>query len=372
MAAFRTVLIFVTFSSFCVIDCVCTNNCDAQTRAPRKHSKKSARQKSDDTTVRGRIVQHESRTFKIDLNEMKPVIIEQVKLPEPPVPEDRWPKMKPEEQQKWVRDFETSDRGKKFLADRKLRLENANRFELKVEKNGSFVVYDVPKGTYGFRGRLEKKLAEKTYVFEVFGRIDIEDEVEELLLDPLSVMVTRLVKSDELVPDASIKTFDGKFTIQTQDGKVKIGKKVLGNMNLMVNFWSPKSPPSIERNKLIQELFDTINKEDSIELLSVCVDDNRKKSLEFVVNSEMKGWHGYAKDWEHRIFSEYGVRSIPALFVVGKDGKIKMTPADFMMVLQTQPRDQLSKVVLDCLNGKSVPTPIRTGAAPDPSTEEKN
>ena len=339
------------------------NVCAGQTKLQKKK-----RKKVEDVTIKERITQHEKKQFRIDLKELGCTLIEQVVPPEPKVPEKQWPKMTPKQQQDWVRKFEASDAGKKFLAQRKKVFESAEKFEIQIEDNGSFVVYDVPAGTYGLRGRLEKEIQKKNYVFEIFGQIKVAKDVEEILLDPMSVVVTRLAKPNETTPTVKIKTFDGKATISN---------KILDKRNVLVSFWSLKSPPSVEYAKEVQKTFKEIKltlaeqeNNKPFQLLSICIDSDRKKALKYVVKNGLSGWHGYAKDWEHETVSEFGVRSIPSLFLLGADGKIKMTPIDFHYALNTEDA-KLSKVIIDVINGKNIPTPVRT-VKQTKSVESKN
>ena len=331
---------------------------------------------AEQATIKGRIVQHEKKDFQIDLNELQCMLNQQIQLPEPPVPKEQWPEMTQQQRQDWVKNFEASEQGKAFIADRKKRIEAAERFEIQVEDNGSFTLYDVPPGLYGLRGGVEKKIGDKNYVFEVFGQIDVAKDVEEVLLDPMAIAVTRLAKPNEAIPTVNIKTFDEKATIDN---------KLLKSRNVLVSFWSLNSPPSVEFSKAVQQSFKDVTKQmasqtspsiaakdvaPNFQLLSICVDCDRKKALKHIVDNGLAGWHGYAKDWEHETVSEFGVRSIPALFLLGADGKIKMTPFDFQFAMRSADA-KLSQIIIDVLNGKNVPTRIATEPTNDQSDQKE-
>ena len=325
------------------------------------------KRESKDATIKGRIVQHENIKFRLDLTELGCMLNQQIKLPDPKVPEKEWPKMTQKQREEWVKKFEASEEGKRFIANRKKLIESAENIEIQVEENGSFVVYDVPRGEYGLRGRAEKKIDGKDYVFEVFGKFSVKD-VEEVLLDPMTVIVTRLTKPNEDIPNINIKTFDGKATISN---------KLMDNRNVLVSFWSLKSPPSVEFSKVVQKAFKDIQRlrqakeenEEVFQLLSVCVDCDRKAALKHVVKNGLAGWHGYAENWEHETVSEFGVRSIPALFLLGADGKIKMTPLDFRFAANSKDVT-LTQIINDVLDGKNIPTPLQT--VNEPKTDNKN
>ncbi len=297
-------------------------------------------------TVKGRLVQHDVQDFEVDLESLKTTLHQRVELPPPPFPAN-WPDMKVDERQQWIKEFEAGEDGKAFVEQRKKLLEAAPQFELQLDNDGSFVVYDVPRGSYGLRGRLENKVAEKNYVFEVFGQIEIGDDVDEVLLDPVRVTVTRLLQAGEKMPEFEIVTFDGK---------AKIDSKFLTGKHVLVSFWSMKSPPSLEFSKSIQKMFAAAQEPHDLQLLSVCIDSDRAEALEYVKTSQVKGWHGYAETWDHNMVSEFGVRSIPALFLIGPDGTIKMTNADFQTAFRTQELELEQIVINGIRNGKS-PSP---------------
>ena len=340
-------------TSILVLLVLCSISC-AQTKLQKR------KKKSEGVTVKGRISQHEKEDFQIDLSEFSCMLNQQVKLPEPPVPKDKWPQMTPKEQAEWVRKFEASEQFKQFMAKRKKVQDSAERFEIQIEKNGSFVVYDVPPGNYGLRGRAEKVIDEKNYVFEVFGQIGVSKDVEEVLLDPMTVIVTRLAKSNEAIPAVSIKTFDGKATINNQ---------LLAKRNVLVYFWSINSQPSVDQAKLVHKTYMEVKEKNPIQLLSICLDCDRKKALKHIVDGNLDGWHGYAKNWEHPTIGEFGVRIIPAMFLLGADGKLKMTQWDFRSLMDA-PDTDLSKIIVDVLQGKNVPT--RVGTSANKKVEQNN
>ena len=316
--------------------------------------------KTEDSTLKGRIVQHAEADFKIELNDLQCTLNQQVELPEPPVPKQQWPTMTRQQRTEWVKNFEASEQGKKFLEDRKQRIAAADRFEIQIEKNGNFTVYDVPAGIYGLRGRLAKTLNSKEYMFEVFGQIRV-DKAVEVMLDPIPVVVTRIIKANEPVPEVNLLSFDKKATIDN---------KLLKDRNVLVSFWSLDSPPSVEFAKVVQQTFLEIKVKKKIELLCICVAGDRTKSFKHVKENKLVGWHGFTDSWEHETVTEFGVRSIPVLFLLGDDNKVKMTPFDFRAAMSV-PGKKLADVVVDVLDGKTIPTPARTAKPVNAASNQK-
>lgn len=312
-------------------------------------------QESSLATVKGRLLQHEKPEFNLDFADLKAEFIQRVELPSPPVPQG-WPQMSPVDRAAWVSEFEASDEGKQFLADRQKIVDSANRFELSLEKGGQFVLYDVPPGTYGLRGRLEKEVEKKLYVFEVFGQVQVSEDVEEVLLDPMMVTASRLLKSGEAVPEFSIPTFDGK---------AKIDNSLIADKNVLFSFWSMKSPPSLEFVVQVQQAYQDIREHRPLQLLSVCIDSDTQDALDFVKAKKLLGWHGQAEQWEHSMVNEFGVRAIPALFLSDDQGIIRMTQMDFQRSFHQNAQADLTQIVMEALSNKSVPTPAAdSGDAP--------
>ncbi len=304
-------------------------------------------------TIKGRIAEPDDKQLQVSFDDLNVELLQQVQLAVPPLPSN-WDQMKPEERQKWAAEFEASEAGQQLIKRRQELLDAAQHFEIKIEKDGNFVVYDVPPGRYGLRGRFDRKIGERTYAFEVFGQVDVKKEVDELLLDPIMIMATPLIRTGENTPEVSIEAFNGK---RLENVHLK-GKYVL------VNFWAEASPPSVELLPKIQEMYAKMRSSyNNFELLSINIDKDRKKALQFVVDHNIMGWHGYAGDWEHDTVTGFGVRAIPAMFLLGSDGKVLMTHSELMAALGAGNRD-LSQIVDDRITGKDKPT--------DASEESKN
>ena len=108
------------------------------------------KKENDLATIKGRLVQNEDPNLRLPYNDLNIRLLEQVRLPIPKTPSgfNTW---SDEKRKKWVEDFEASPEGKKLMEDRKRLHDAANSFDIKVEKNGKFIVYDVPPGRYGIR-----------------------------------------------------------------------------------------------------------------------------------------------------------------------------------------------------------------------------
>lgn len=306
--------------------------------------RKAKKKKNNAATVRGRIVQNIDPDLRLPYNDLNIRMVEQVKLPLPTTPKeyDGW---EIEKKKKWVEAYEASEEGKKLIAERQRLNDNAHAFDVKIEKNGKFVVYDVPAGRYGMHGRADKKIENKKYAFEVYGQVDVEKEVDEMDLDRIMISATRLITRGEEVPEILLETFDGK---------AKLKNRHLKNKYVLVHFWAKGSPPSVEFLPVLQTMYGKIGKRPNFEMLSVNMDDDRKTALAYVKKNKIKGWHGYAGDWEHKTVTEFGVRAIPSIFLIAPDSKILMTNVEFLRAFNSGKED-LAQIIDDRIAGRDAP-----------------
>ncbi len=265
------------------------------------------------------------------------------------------------EREAWIKEFQESEKGKEFIANNEKLLEKAHVFELKIEANGEFTVYDVTPGTYALRGRVDKELQNRNFAFEVFGEVEVLEDVDELMLDPIEVLVTPLLVAGESAPPFSLKTHDDSATLVPSQFR---GKYVL------LNFWSTESPPSVEFQTEIQKMYDQLKSKHPLELLSVNVDANREGAIDYIKKAKLRGRHGFTDGWNHPTLEAYGVRAIPAQFLLDPEGKISMTNMDFRRAFMAGKPD-LATIVDDRIEGKDIPTPADQQPAQPPSATDE-
>ncbi len=303
-------------------------------------------------TVKGKVVFDENRMESWDqqklvvpFDELETNLFERVELPPVPFPE-QWASMKPEQRQAWVKEFEASDEGKKLFQKRSELIENGKSFEVKIESDGDFVVYDVPPGVYGLRGRVDKEIGDTKFAFEVFGQIEILKEVDEVVLNPLQVDVTPLLARDQVAPPVAVKSADGQQTLTLDEFKDRY---------VFINFWISNSP-SASYQEQIQKMYVDLKDQHPLQLLSICVDNDRTAAAEFIAaNGLVEGSHGFSEGLEHRTLFDYGVRAIPSFWLIAPDGKISMTQFEIATALRAN--QELKDIVANRILGKDTPTP---------------
>jgi len=287
----------------------------------------------------------DGHSLEIPFAAIKARLFEKMELPPIPFPEE-WAKMTMEQRQKWATDFESSPAGLKLIEEHEARLKQQKEFEVKIESNGNFVVYDVPPGIYGLQGAIDQKVAETIYRFEIFGQIEVLKEVDELALAPLQVEITPFIQTGAKAPPIMVDTLGGK-------GKLTLDK--FADQWVFVSFWVSDSPSAVYQEG-IQKMFADLKDKHPLRLLLICVDENEKVALKFVQEKQLKlGNHGFTRGLDHRTTFDYGIRTIPSFWLIAPDRTISMTQSDFARAFQVS--QDLGEIVSNRIDGKDLPTP---------------
>jgi thiol-disulfide isomerase/thioredoxin len=281
----------------------------------------------------------------IPYQDIEAKIRQKITPPAPPYPPQhkQWTR---KQYLEWEAKFVETAQGKKFLEDRKKLLENAAAFDVKFEKDGTFVIYDVPAGTYGIQGRTDREIGETNYGFEVFGEIQVLKDVNTLNLRPMRVEVTPLMKAGQKAPPFAVKTHDDKTVLERTTFKSKY---------LFLNFWSSVSPTSHIEQKLVQDLNEKLKEKYDLIVLSINIDTDRDKILKYIVDKKLvQGRHGFTGGANHKALWDYGVRSFPSFWLLEGD-EIKMSQYEIASMMRIKP--DLVTIISDNIEGKGVPTP---------------
>ncbi len=304
-------------------------------------------------TVRGQVDQSKNAgKFKINIKEIDTTLNQQVQLPRAPFP-PKWDRASNAAKAKWIKQFEETATGKRFIARNQKILADAPAFNLRYSPEGEFVVYDVPPGVYGLQGRVDKEIDGVLHAFEVFAKITISADVDEVTLDPLPVLVTPLLNSGTPAPDVNVVTYDGKAKLNLDHPKLK-GKYVF------LNFWSVKDyqdkQKGIDHQQNVQKMVADLKDKRNLGLLSICMDKDRDAAVKHIMNNKYKlGLHGFTNGREHETIDRYGVRSTPSGFLIDPDRNIAMSQYEFYNL--TKVKDSLTTVIEDRITGKDKPTP---------------
>ena len=109
--------------------------------------------------------------------------------------------------------------------------------------------------------------------------------------------------------------------------------------------------PILSSQDVVEKMESQLTERADIEMLSINLDDDIEAAQKHVKDNLMKGLHGFAGDWEHKTVTEFGVRAIPALYLLGNDGNILMTNVEFLQAFGAG-KDDLTQIIDDRIAGR--------------------
>lgn len=94
---------------------------------------------------------------------------------------------------------------------------------------------------------------------------------------------------------------------------------------VLIDFWATWCGPCVRELPNVKAAYQKLH-DKGFEILGISLDDNRSTLTKFLKDNDMP-WPQYfdGKGWDNEIATRYGVRSIPAMWLVGKDGKLVST-----------------------------------------------
>ena len=344
--------------TFVVVTCVVTTEpCSAQRR----------KRKKDDTTIRGEVTldRKYSRSWNgdnlsIDLTKINARLREYVKLPEPnyPAGHEKWTV---KQRVEWQDKFALTEAGKKVLERNKKLLEEANSFDVKVERDGSFTIFDVPVGEYAIQGRYDRKIGEINYAYEIFGKLTVAKDVDEMSLAPIRIEVTPQYQRGMAAPPLKVTSYNDKSKLELDMFKGKL---------LMLNFWSVASPVAADEQKAVQEALVKIQADEKFNVLSINVDKDRKKALKLLSKHNLlKGSHGFTLGPGNPSLFNYGIRGAPSYWLIDAESNVLINQYEFSKMMQS--KNSIEQIIRDRLNNNESPTPAtrpKSADAPTPAT----
>ncbi len=138
----------------------------------------------------------------------------------------------------------------------------------------------------------------------------------------LALSATFAAKSTKSAPPAVGEVVELKFH------PVK-GKNVnLANMKgkvVLIDFWATWCGPCVAEMPNVIAAYNKLH-EKGFEIVGISLDQDKAALTKFIKDKEMP-WPQYfdGKGWDNEIATRFGVSSIPAMWLVGKDGKLVST-----------------------------------------------
>ena len=308
-------------------------------------------------TVEGVIKNDARKAFRVSYDEIKTSLRKVVVPPQPPFP-NNWKTMKEEDRKSWLSKFYESDAGKRFLKAQEKALSEAATFEVKYNDKGDFTVYDVPPGDYGLQGRIDKEIDGIKYGFEVFARIKVLSDVDQIKLEPIPVTITPLFEKGQPAPAISVPTIKGE--------KLTFDLAAYDDHYIFLNFLNTTDlTPGYQ--KQVQDMYIALGKSHKVKLISIVLDKDTSKAIKWLIRNEFKeGSYGFTKGWDHKSVDAYGVRSTPSGWLISPDKEREIVISQHEFFSLARVKASITDIVRDRIDGKDTPTP----ATPEKKEDE--
>jgi peroxiredoxin len=198
---------------------------------------------------------------------------------------------------------------------------------IRAASDGTWCAKFVEPGDYRLSGNIQTNYTGLAYLDPMV--IHVPDTGSDAADAPLDVGVATLKPAATVgnpAPDFNVTDLDGK-SLKLSDYR---GKYVL------LDFWATWCGPCVAETPNLKATHDAFGKNARFAMISLSLDKDASAPERFTRRHDIAWTQGFLGDWSaDRVTSTYGVHGIPAIFLIGPDGKILATQLRGTNILAT-------------------------------------